>query len=1257
MTRTEGAPQPQSIATASDFAEALAALRLRVGMSVREVSRAAGIPSATLGGYFSGRHLPSATQPDVLARVLTALGVDGSEQAAWHDALLRVRRSPGRRTPTEPPYRGLAKFDVEQAHLYFGREQLTDELCRLVDLAGASRSLPHFVAVVAPSGAGKSSLVRAGLLGCRRAAGCVGDVLVEGVSGFAAEGFVSPQGGAAPQPTGSVVVVDQFEEVLHPSVDPGERQVFLDRLVELADPAGDAVVVVTLRADYFAAALAEPALLPLLGARQLLVGPMTRDELTRAVLEPPRAVGTEVEPALADVVWREMEESGVAVEQAVLPLLSHALLESWQRSGGGRLGVQDYLAVGGLAGAVSRTAEDVVSGLSPSGLDAARRLFGQLVDVVDDGRASRRTLRLDEVAAMPTEVQSVAERFVAARILTMTEAALEISHDAVLQVWPRLQEWIEDDRDLLRLRRRLRVASELWVEHDEDEAFLARGVLLAQGHRLLEVTRMAVMPRVVRYLEVSAAHARREEAAERRRRVTTRGLFAAVVVLALVASGLALYLAHTASAAQQERADAQHARDTALSRQVALEADELRATEPALANQLAVAAYRIAPTVDARSSIFASSERPASTRLPGVTGTMSASASPDGHLIAVSGADGSVTIWRRTAPGMAPTRLARLATGAPTPLYAGAFSADGRLYFTGGQGRLVGVDLGDPARPRLWPHPLAGVRTTVQALAFRGDVLYAGTSDPSLLRWRITLSGATPLAAVRAFGGDVRGVAVAPDGTVATASLDGILRLWEPRGDRLRQTWQRQVASTGRPIYATAFSPDGRLLVDTGAEGHADVWRRTGSSATHVRQLAGFKSYVNGAAFSSDGRMLALAASGNVSRVWSTAGWRQIGEYDGTANMTAVSFLPGDRQLLISAIDGTARVEDLHDAVLPDTEHAMWTAQIVDGGRRGFAAYSGFVDVLDTRDPTWLRLVRRLTAPASAGTISGVVDATPDGSVAVAGTVTGALVTWRLRPDGSPVGAPTVARPSGALIENLDVSADGRRVVATGDGGQIAVYDVVGGRLVPRATASLGALPLGLGAAISADGSLVAIGTGDKRVILYRVEGRALRQVATIRAFENYVYGVAFSPVGSVLAAGSNDKTVRLYDVSGAARPRRMGPVLRDAGDATNTLSFSADGRLLAGSSNQHGVPVWRVGRHGGVLIARLHGADLGNTSVGLAPDGRHLLAGGSEGGLTLWPTDVDAAVRSICAMSGGAITKVEWGEYVPGAAYDPPCR
>lgn len=1245
-TSEEGAPRAASIATPGDFATALTILRLRAGMSVREVSRATDIPSATLGGYFSGRHLPAATQPDVLARLLGALGVDQAEQADWHDALRRVRRAPGRRTPTEPPYRGLAKFDVDQAHLYFGREKLTDQLVKLVEAARRTTAVPHFLAVVGPSGAGKSSLVRAGLLGRRRAAGHVRDVLVEGLS----TPLERPEGGV-------VVVVDQFEEVLRSSVEADVRQAFLARLVELADPAGSTVVVVTLRADYFGAALAEPALLPMLAAYQLLVGPMTREELTRAIVEPARIVGTEVEPALAEVVWREVEESGAAVDQALLPLMSHALLAAWQRSGGVRLGVHEYLEVGGLGGAVTRTAEDVVAGLPASGVEAARRLFAQLVDVADDGRASRRTIRLDEFAAMTDEVRAIAERFVAARILTATGSTLEISHHAVLQVWPRLREWVEEDRELLRLRRRLRVAAELWTEHDEDEAFLARGVLLAQGERLLEAGRTGVTPAVVRYLDVSAQHARREARAEQRRRVTTRGLFAAVVVLALIASALAIYLAGTAETAERQSAAAQDARDTALSRQVALEADELRVTAPALANQLAVAAYRIAPTVDARSAVFGSSEQPTATRLPGVPGTMSASASPDGHVIAVSAADGSVTIWRRTSPDVAPTRLARLATGTPTPLYAGAFSADGRLYFTGGQGRLVGVDLSDPAHPRLWPHPLSGVRTTVQTLTMRDGVLYAGTSDPSLLRWRITASGATPLPAVRGFGGDVRGVAVARDRTVATASMDGMLRLWRPHGDRLRRSWQQRVASQGRPIYAAAFSPDGRLLVDTGAEGHADVWRRTGGTARHLRRLGGFKSYVNGAAFSRDGGLLALAASGNVTRVWSTHDWRRVREYDGTANMTAVSFLPGGDQVLINAIDGTARLESLHTAVLPDAGQAMWMAQLVAGGRRGFAASSGAVEVLDTSDPSWLRLLHRLSTPVAAGTVSGVVDATPDGSVVVAGTITGALVTWRLGPDGSALGPPTVVRPSHLLIESLDVSGDGSRVVATGDGGQVVVYDITPRGLVRRAAASLGTLPLGLGAAISPDGSLVAIGTGDKRVILYRVVRRSLRRVATIRDFENYVYGVAFSPTGHLLAAGSTDKTVRLYDVVDPARPHQFGPTLRAAEDATNTLSFSGDGRLLAGSSNLHGVPVWRIGPHGGRLVARLQGADLDSTSVALAPDGRHLLAGGGEGGLSLWPTDVASTARAICAVSGAPINRVEWREYVPGAAYQPPCR
>ncbi|MGN6252695.1 MAG: nSTAND1 domain-containing NTPase, partial [Marmoricola sp.] len=760
------------------YAAALTDLRLAAGMSVRETARAAGVPPATLGGYFSGRHLPSPTQPAVLARLLTALGVAAEDQPAWHDALVRVRRTPGRRPSAVPPYRGLESFGVEQAHLFFGRERLTDDLVALVDTVAPTTSGPRFVTVLAPSGAGKSSLVRAGLLGRRRAAGSIEDVLLTPAEPGALEAVRSP---ALDRPS-RVVVVDQFEQVLHPAVPAPVRARFLGRLAELADPAGSSVVVVTLRADWFAAAIAEPVLLPLLGAHQLLVGPMTRAELTRAVLEPARVTGTEVDPAVAELVWRDVEESGAHAEQAVLPLLSHALLAAWQQSGGARLGAGEYLGVGGLASAVTRTAEQVTSRLPEGGPELARRLFAQLVGVTDEGVATRRTVSAEELAELPPEIGEIAEAFVASRLLTATANGLEISHDAVLHAWPRLQQWIDDDREQLRVRRRLRAAGDIWIEHGEDDGSLARGILLEQGRALLGASTVAVGPQERRFVEASAAHAERQAGVERRRRSTMRGLFAAVVALAVLASGLSVYLAHTTAVARDQRRVAQAARDDALSRQVALEADQLRTTAPSLANQLAVAAYRIAPTVDARSALFRSSDRPAASRLIGITGTMSSSVSPDGRLIVVSGADGSVTVWRRGDGTAAPRRIARIATGTPTPLYAGAFSGDGRLYFTGGQGRLVAIDLSDPAHPVLWPHQLTGVRTTVQALAFHDGILYAGTSDPSLLRWRISDAGAGPLPAVRALGGAVRGLAEAPHSTEATADQERVVREWRPAG-------------------------------------------------------------------------------------------------------------------------------------------------------------------------------------------------------------------------------------------------------------------------------------------------------------------------------------------------------------------------------------------------------------------------------------------------------------------------------------------
>jgi transcriptional regulator with XRE-family HTH domain len=297
------AADPASIATQPDFGRELTRARQRAGLTVREVARAANIPASTAGDYFAGRHLPPPSQPGLLPRILAACGeTDPARLRDWAAALTRVRRVPGRRPAAAAPYRGLASFQPKDAAWFFGREDLT---ARLVELAsgrpdGHAPGVP--LTVVGPSGSGKSSLLRAGLIpavsdraGSRLVLFTPGAAplaeLARQLAGLATTGSGTPAGPEAVEtslrddPAGAagfigpaerpVIIVDQFEEVFTAGLDEAALRTFISAVCGLGGPA---VVVLALRADFYAHALRYPELARALQERQVVVGPMTRDD-------------------------------------------------------------------------------------------------------------------------------------------------------------------------------------------------------------------------------------------------------------------------------------------------------------------------------------------------------------------------------------------------------------------------------------------------------------------------------------------------------------------------------------------------------------------------------------------------------------------------------------------------------------------------------------------------------------------------------------------------------------------------------------------------------------------------------------------------------------------------------------------------------------------------------------------------------------------------------------------------------------------
>ena len=258
----------------------------------------------------------------------------------------------------------------------------------------------------------------------------------------------------------ALLAVDQFEELFTLCRDERERTDFLDALVALAEDGGRRVqVVVAMRADFYGHCAAYDGLARLVGANQVLVGPMRRDELRRAIVEPARRVGLRVEPSLTDALIVDVLD-----EPGGLPLLSAALLEQWRERDGHVMRRAAYERTGGVRGAVGRLAEATYARLSEPERIAAKRILVRLADAGDEGASFvRRRVPLDELdPERDGQTLAALEVLVDSRLVTADEATVEVAHEALLREWPRLRAWLEEDAEGRRLHQHLIHAARDW---------------------------------------------------------------------------------------------------------------------------------------------------------------------------------------------------------------------------------------------------------------------------------------------------------------------------------------------------------------------------------------------------------------------------------------------------------------------------------------------------------------------------------------------------------------------------------------------------------------------------------------------------------------------------------------------------------------------------------------------------------------------------------------------------------------------------
>lgn len=1306
---------PGSFHTKKEFGAGLTYLRTQAGLTVRDLAHAVGVPNSSIGDYISGKSLP---RIDVLRRILLACGIDDPRDIeAWLAAWRRVRRAPGPRpADARAPYPGLRNFESDDADWFCGRKRLTD------DLVGRLRSLYDeggLLAVVGPSGSGKSSLLRAGMIPALHA----GELCVPGSrawplalftpgtrplselaaqlarltdddpercnavllaepkasAGMARRAAGKAGGNAAGLPGGSrlVVVVDQFEEVFTACQDEQERRAFIAGLCSVSGRGGScpaALVVVGLRADFYPHVLEYPALVAALQRHQVLVGPMTEAELREAIIEPARKAKLGVEDGLVEVLLRDLSPAAghgsptTAHDPGTLPLLSHALRATWDRSHGGTLTVADYRATGSIRGAVAASAEEVYWSLTPAQQDLARKVFTRLVHIADDTADTRRRVPASELL-LHGDARPVLDAFIAKRLITAEADDVQIAHEALLRAWPRLREWTSADRAGARVHRQLTAAAEIWRDSGRDPSDLYHGGRLASVEEW--ATREArdgeLNALEHEFLTRSVDRRVAEEKATRRR---TRRLMQMVAALAAVAT-VAGFLAVVAS---QQKATATQQRDMAVSRQVAIEAGQLRASDPALAMQLSLAAYQVAPTAEARTSLLEATGGPPVTRMLGPTAAaMNAVAySPDHALLAAGSADGTVRLWnvaRPAAPAALGTPLVAPTPGSVTSV---AFSPDGLTLVAGTTGAtLTDWDIAEPGRPAR----LAVLRIvpagTVNSVAFSPDgQVLAAAADGMVFLWNMSDPlHILPLGApLRPGTGQVSSVAVSPDnGTVAAGTSTGQVRLWRLRAGAAPKTaGLLAMPGPAKAINAVAFSPDGRTLAVAGNADEVWLWTLAPGHRAALRRapLEGPASFIYALAFSPDGQSLAAGSADNDAYIWKLASGTVTAVLPHPAPVLSVAYGARGTALATADTDGSARIWQLPGPLLTGPAGAVFAVAYGPDGH-AVAAGSGdgtvrLWDVSDLAHPVPLGHPL-ISAGPPADALDGPVAWGPGGRLA-AGTASGGIQLWNATDPQHPVALPPPPSALTSFIQNVTFDPSGRLMAAASAAGTIELWDTVTFAR-PKPLAVFRDVPPGnsqgvLAVSISSDDRVLAAAGDDGSVRLWDIThpSRPRPLGGPLASLTATVYQVTFSPDGTLLAASGQDGKVRLWRVANPAYPRLLATLTGPVGIVYD-VAFSPDGRTLVTSDGDKTIWLWDITDPARpASLGPLNGPTKAVFAAVFSPAGNTLVAGSQDTTVRLWLTSPALATRYVCSIAGTPITPSEWARYVPGLPYRPPC-
>jgi WD40 repeat protein len=1249
-----------------------------------DLARAAGEIQDSLGGQGTELRATSeqvARQSADVRMIREQLAVIEQRRQQWMPGSGR----PGQGGPQWTggcPYRGLLPYEQAHETVFFGRERLTATLAGTLAQAG-------IVMVTGASGAGKTSLLKAGLV----------PALARGVQvpGSAAWFQISMTPGTRPltelsaqlarlgdhdpavirksladapdeahllvsdiiQTSRLVLIIDQFEQVFAVAGEEEalERAAFIDSVCTAATrPAGTggeppALAVMAVRGDYWDRCAAFPQLVRAMQEDQIVVGPMTEADLRRAIAGPAEAAGLVVEPDLVDTVLGDLRSAddggrGSTGALGLLPLLSQAMMLTWEHRDGNRLTRPGYEDAGNRAGitrAIEVSAETAYRGLTEDQQGIAREAFRRMTAMGPDRRPVRRAATSRELhSGRPKsewpEVDAVLEAFARGRLLVLDADRAEVAHDVLLQAWPRLRGWLEEDETSMILHAQLAEDTTRWRASGDDRALLYRGVQLAATRQAARV--WAADPGRYPALGTSEAEFLRASGRAmgrgRWRRRALAGLLAVLVIAALAGAAIVVKNART-NAAQQSTAN--------ISQRLAAQSTALDAADPVTAALLAGAAWRLAPTAQARYSLLQSLAQPIRGILTAPSGVVTALAySPGGTTMAAGYSGGAIRLW-----DLASHKTISATTWGATPL-ALAFTDGGRQLEVADAGAVGTWNLASQAR--IAAHPLASpAQGNAVAFSPDGRTVVTGGTDGNVRLW----DAATQQEIGPPMSSDlepVGAVTFSPDGTlVAAGSTDGNVQLWDTA---TQQEAGSALAAGAAEVDALAFSADGKVLATAGQDGAARLWDVATGSQVGATMATG--DAVSALTFGTGGTTLATAESDGATELWDVTTQAQTGPaltVQGSAGVSALAFSPSADALATGNGNGSIQLWNPAGFHQPSAPLTVGTVGVAAGAAGHTpATFSAAGGLLATSNGQGTVRVWDITAKRPVGlalssyhVVTGLA-LSPDGkTLAVASS---GVQLWQTA-TGQRIGTALPAAGHGRY-RAVAFSPDGTMLATLGADGTARIWNVTTQQEIGAPMTVGGSGPLTGAVAFSPDGrTLVTVGAGGQtrlwKVATHQPLGKPM-------AADPATTMMAFSPDGTKLATAGSNGTVRLWDV--ATQQEIGAPMTADA-QPVYAAAFSSDGRILAIAGGDGSVRLWDVTTQqeiGAPMTAGtqpVYAAAFGSGGTLATADG--------DGTARIWDVAFPAnLLQAACGIADVSLTQQEWADYAGTQPFQQVC-